>query len=768
MKQGWMGQYSQRWERLWIVLLVCGLLLGLMPGQSDAALVVTEDRNGNTVACDDTTPIPSNQVDVTETDANKTVTLCLLWDQLGDASVDVSADAMAPHPAQISHSTDGLTVSDRAYTPLSVTVIGDKIYEPKGAQSIVFDIEGNTTTISFMVTDNDEAALKVSDAHLVVTEGRSTSFTVALLSQPSGSVTVGIVNPDTSELTLSSATGSGSGTAATPHLLNFTASNWSSPQSITVRGVDDASSDGPQTVELALSVQTSADTDYDALPRPSHIVAVDVLDRYIDNDADDTALLSISPTALTITEGRYTSFSVELLSRPAGTVVVDVMSNDTTEAKVSSGTGNGTGTSDAPLQLRFTTDNWSDPQTVTVTGVNDGRSDGRQTLTITLDSADTGSGVRSSQTVDVTVEDRHSPLIETSVDSLDVVEGKSGTFQIRLVTQPLLNVNLTVVSSNVREITVEPPVLSFTANNYNLYQQVKVTAVDDLVMDGDMGVDINLVATSNDSTYNKQSAAVAAVAKDNDDTPAMHDDGNINGLSDIFELATVHVGGETITDAYHKRHLVGFLADSADAEINGGQIVILAGDVEQSSGPEVEITEKNPRTGLPIWSESEMEVQDKSYVLKDILQFRVKLPSGQDTVEMTIQYPNTMPMTSDMVVRKRVNGDTWQTVSGAWIDPADHTITFTLKDNGPFDLNPLVGVIDDPVALGTRESDATGTPDTDSSSSSTSNKNSDEEDGGCTLGGARSKGDVMLPLLLLAALGWVSRRRTCRVPVRIR
>ena len=70
--------------------------------------------------------------------------------------------------------------------------------------------------------------------------------------------------------------------------------------------------------------------------------------------------------------GSSDSFTFALGSEPAGDVVVSVVSSDLSEAVVSAS------------ELMFTALNWETPQTVVVTGVNDGLSDGDQAVDVTL------------------------------------------------------------------------------------------------------------------------------------------------------------------------------------------------------------------------------------------------------------------------------------------------------------------------------------------------------------------------------------------------
>ena len=71
--------------------------------------------------------------------------------------------------------------------------------------------------------------------------GCSDSFTFALGSEPVGDVVVSVVSSDLSEVVVSSS------------LLTFTPSNWDTPQTVVVSGVNDGLSDGDQAVDVILS-----------------------------------------------------------------------------------------------------------------------------------------------------------------------------------------------------------------------------------------------------------------------------------------------------------------------------------------------------------------------------------------------------------------------------------------------------------------------------------------------------------------------------------
>jgi hypothetical protein len=115
--------------------------------------------------------------------------------------------------------------------------------------------DGISADVTVTVQDNDGPGFTIlqSDGSTDVSEDGSTdSYTVALDSEPTADVTISISSSDEGEATVS------------PDTLTFTASNWDTPQTVTVTGVDDTEVDGEQTVTISHSA-SSADSAYDTL-----------------------------------------------------------------------------------------------------------------------------------------------------------------------------------------------------------------------------------------------------------------------------------------------------------------------------------------------------------------------------------------------------------------------------------------------------------------------------------------------------------------------
>ena len=82
--------------------------------------------------------------------------------------------------------------------------------------------------------------------------GGTASFSVALNAKPLANVTIGLSSSDENEGTVS------------PASLTFTPANWSTPQTVTVAGVDDALADGDASYTIVTAPAVSADAGYDA------------------------------------------------------------------------------------------------------------------------------------------------------------------------------------------------------------------------------------------------------------------------------------------------------------------------------------------------------------------------------------------------------------------------------------------------------------------------------------------------------------------------
>lgn len=384
-----------------------------------------------------------------------------------------------------------LTFTDDNWaTPQVVTVTGlqDLVADGSVTYSIMLGVTASTDTaydgldpddVTLLNVDDDVQGIAVSGpASLTTTEsGTQDTFLVVLQTQPTADVTIAV--------------GSTAGTEASvsPAQLVFTPADWDQPQTVTATGEDDFIDDGDQPFTIELASATSSDPIYDGLDA-SDVPGV--------NSDDDTAGIVVSPTSGLVTSegGASDTFTVVLTSEPTSAVAIDVSSSDTTEGAAS------------PAALTFTAADWDQPQTVTVTGVDDAASDGDQPYTVVLapaTSSDTVyAGIDPDDVAATNTDDDFANIIVSPTSGLVVSEaGTTATFTIVLDTAPTANVTINLTSSDTTEGTVQPASVTFTPMNWSTPRTITVTGVDDAIIDADQVFQIvTSPATSVDARYN--------------------------------------------------------------------------------------------------------------------------------------------------------------------------------------------------------------------------------------------------------------------------
>ncbi len=221
---------------------------------------------------------------------------------------------------------------------------------------------------------------------------------------------------------------------------------------------------------------------------------------------------TVTPTnnIFTTESAGIAQFQVSLDIQPTADVTISVSSSNPNE-----------GTTDVN-SLTFTSGNWNQPQTVTVTGVDDGVSDGTVFYSINLgtaSSADSGYNGLQPASVSVGNIDNDPGITVTPTSGLFTTEaGGTATFNVHLNTQPTDTVTISLTSSNPNEGTVSPASVIFDQNTWNQDQLVTITGVNDFVQDGDKAYTIITgAAQTTDPAYTGSNPPdVSVVNKDND------------------------------------------------------------------------------------------------------------------------------------------------------------------------------------------------------------------------------------------------------------
>ena len=233
----------------------------------------------------------------------------------------------------------GPTPSDFAIGTIDDVLVWDRALSLSEVQELYNDGAGmdypNPAGLQIVQTDG---ATEVNE------EGAtSDTYTVALNNQPGGTVVVTVDSADPNITVLGA-----------PVSLTFTSANWDTPQTITVRAVDDL---------IFFELDHAAVITHTAAGDPNYDGFVDTLTVIvIDNDVP---AVTVVPTTLSIFEGESATYTVALSDEPVketGDVLVTVDPNDGgygLELDLGAGAGE-------PITLTFTKTSWDTAQTVTV------------------------------------------------------------------------------------------------------------------------------------------------------------------------------------------------------------------------------------------------------------------------------------------------------------------------------------------------------------------------------------------------------------------
>ena len=105
----------------------------------------------------------------------------------------------------------------------------------------------------------------------------------------------------------------------------------------------------------------------------------------------------------------------------------------------------------------------------------------------------------------------------TSDSALTTEAGGTVTVQVRLTSMPLSTVTVTPTSSDNGEGKVSPDTLSFTNKNWNTYQTLTITGVDDNVTDGTQSYQINFPLSTEDTKYSSLSVSSLSMSNKDDE-----------------------------------------------------------------------------------------------------------------------------------------------------------------------------------------------------------------------------------------------------------
>ena len=206
------------------------------------------------------------------------------------------------------------------------------------------DYEGlrGVDSVKVTIREGQEKGITVNPSELTVPEGDSRTYTVRLDSMPTGTVTVTV-------------RGASGDVTVRPSRLTFTTSTWDEEREVKVSAAQDGDAEPDASVTLTHSASGGG---YDRVSGGTVTVTV------MEDDTQDKRIL-ITPRALDVREGlEAKTYSVELNTKPTGTVTVRLTADSITQAKDQS-------LDVRPTTMRFSPRNWNVPQVVTVRAEED-------------------------------------------------------------------------------------------------------------------------------------------------------------------------------------------------------------------------------------------------------------------------------------------------------------------------------------------------------------------------------------------------------------
>ena len=359
-----------------------------------------------------------------------------------------------------------------------------------------------TEDLPVTVADGDTVGLVVDPVSVTVDEAddsvtpekeHQATYTVKLASEPSATVKVAITGHAGSDLTLDKAS------------LTFTALTWGTAQTVTVTaGEDDDAVDDEVTL-----AHTASGGDYGSVTEDLPVTVAD----------GDTVGLVVTPDAVTVDEAddsttpsiaeHQATYTVKLATEPSATVTVGIAGHSGTDLTLDT------------TSLEFTTTNWNEAQTVTVTaGEDDDAVDDEVTLAHTASGGDYGSvtedlpvTVADGDTVGLVVDPAAVTVDEADDPATPSIAEHKATYTVKLASEPTAEVTVTVTGQAGSDLTLDKASLTFAVAKWNESQTVTVTAAED---DDAVDDEVTLAHTASGGDYGSVTEDLPVTVADGD------------------------------------------------------------------------------------------------------------------------------------------------------------------------------------------------------------------------------------------------------------
>jgi hypothetical protein len=325
---------------------------------------------------------------------------------------------------------------------------------------------GSQNTATVEIIDNEVARIDISQTELSVTEsGITDNYNLVLTTIPTEPVTIRFQTDNQIEPITT---------------ITFDETNWSIPQTIEIKAIDDNLVEDRTHNSLITHVVTSEDQNYNGF------ILDDVNIEIAENDIVD---VSIAPTNLTVSEdGETDSYSLVLTRQPELPVTIQFETNEQIN----------------PINpITFNSNNWNIPQTVTVEAIDDFIPEGDETIAISHEIVSEDENYRDLQVRTVNVEvldnDVDAEIFVINTRNLTLTEGEAtASYEIVLSSPPVLPVTIEFNTSDRLNSILA---IEFDETNWNIPQIVTVVTTDDNIVQGDTTEIIRHTVRSSDRNF---------------------------------------------------------------------------------------------------------------------------------------------------------------------------------------------------------------------------------------------------------------------------
>lgn len=438
-----------------------------------------------------------------------------------DPGVDMTFIATNPSP-DVTMDTSSLTfTSDDWHIEQSILFTMNKpdndLAEGDISSNIVFDNgNGAITDIAVVFSDNDLLESNIDIGEGLLYEDTTLSIDVSLNKIPVSDVSLTVFSSDNTRI------------AVTPSVLEFTPSNYSTTQSVTLSGIDNGILNSPETFDISLTFVNGGDDNITYNYQKPFAVTM----------YDSTREVLVQSDSLTIDEGSNVSYDLSLSTRPLTDMTVSFTSGTHIQSI---------------NDIIFTNTNWNTEQTITVTTNTSSQAvDQDDTLVINTTNNNFGS-----QSIPVVISNVNSTADFTlSKTTSTLTEGSSDTFTVVLTSEPSSETTMSIANVDV-SVATDLTILVFNDTNWNVPQTVSITTTDDNLVNGDRTDTITIGVDSGAAEYISLSPKTLILTiQDNDSAPVVEINTTIEeltiseGLSETFDLSLSSQPSGDVTMAF--------------------------------------------------------------------------------------------------------------------------------------------------------------------------------------------------------------------------